>query len=192
MRIQEFNLLSESFQHKRRRFKLLPGLSMMVLLAVICITGAWWFVDDTVSTITTQADSSLVALENGGGAKSAVASSAEAQRIMSSATKKINTLNQLAKVEIAWPKAFSVTESLVQKDIVLSSMTYTQAGPDLGVQFSGSAPSSVSFANYIEYLRQNSAVKKVSVENFNYNATIGTVGFSVSLSLDRNSVIYTK
>jgi len=190
-RIAEINLLPSSSRRERQRFRYLPALAGMVLLAVVSVLSAWWVTSQAVLVLTNQTEERLKLLEASVSNPVMQASSADQALILTDTSRRISTINQLTATEVSWPKAFLVAESLVQKDIVLTSISYTGSNASLAVKFTGGAPSSVSFANYVDFLRQTNQISKVTVDSYAYNTSSATVSFTLTLNLSPKSVSFT-
>lgn len=187
--MKQINLLPLEVVAQRSRSRAVPALVLAVVVAAVAVLVPWWMLQGVEASLDEQ-----IVKEQGflGIATSEDARQSETfeTRSLALVTTKVEALNQLAAREIAWTKALSGLGGMIPKDIVLSSYTVTPMGTEVIYSLVGEAPSNLSFATFVESLRQNEAVDKVIVEGFVFSPTRSTVTFTVQVTSEVKSIQY--
>ena len=96
----------------------------------------------------------------------------------------------LSKADINWAKAFKIVGTLLQKDIILTSYSYSVATGNAVLSMTGTAPSNYSFTTFLQSLNTASIVTGVKVDGYSYAAQKQTVTFSISATIPMSQINY--
>lgn len=112
--------------------------------------------------------------------------------ISADAVQRITQLNALAASEVDWSKAFDLAGSIVPQDITLGNLNYAPAATSgtMTLSITGTAPSNVSFAVFMESLKSNQKITSVAVSGYSFDPATGTVTFSLAATVPLSSIDY--
>ncbi|CAN5163128.1 hypothetical protein BH11PAT4_BH11PAT4_4960 [soil metagenome] len=189
--MKQINLLPPEIASQRSRQRTIPALVLAVGAAVAAVLLPWWMLQGVETSLDEQLVKQQQVLGISQEATAPTDDSFETKSLTDIGTK-VQTLNQLAAREVSWTTALDSIGDLVPKDITLSSYTVTTNTTSVVYRMIGDAPSNVSFATFVESLRQNKQVTKVVVEGFVFSPTKGTVSFVVVVTSPIVSVQYSK
>lgn len=179
--MKQINLLPPELASQRSRQRAVPALVLAVVAAIGTIMLPWWMLRGVEASLDEQISHQQEVLGISTGSEKAAESSFESAAV-GEVGSKVAALNQLAAREVAWLSVLTTVGNLVPKDITLSTYTVTTNPTDVNIRLVGDAPSNLSFATFVESLRQNKLVSKVVVDGFSFSPTKGTVSFVVQVS----------
>jgi flagellar basal body-associated protein FliL len=184
--MKQINLLPQEVIAQQSRQRVVPVLVVAVLAAAAAALLPWWMLQGVEASLEDQ----LVKQQRllGVDAREEESKDAFQESSLGEITAKVSVLNQLSSREVSWEKALTALNQVLQKDIILSTYTAAPTATSMVYKITGEAPSNLSFANFVESLRQNKEVEKVVVEGFNFSPTKGTVAFNVQISIQLTSV----
>ena len=169
--MKQLNFLPESVRAKeadRQLITLLVGVGIFSLLAIAVL---WVAVRAEVSSVNRQV--ATVRAQEADVTKTVQVADTDTQS-------RIVALNALARVDTDWATVFQLTDSLVAKDITLSGFGLTSSANGILLTMTGTSPSSVSFASYVEAFQGSKLLVGTKVPGYNYSPSKGTVTFTVS------------
>jgi Tfp pilus assembly protein PilN len=189
--MKQINLLPPEVASQRSRQRTIPALIFAVGVAVAAVLVPWWMLQGVEASLDDQLTKQQQVLGIAVDTAAVTDDSFEAKSLAEIGTK-VQALNALAAREVSWMLALDSTGDLVPKDIVLSTYNITTNPTSVVYRMVGDAPSNVSFATFVESLRQNKQVTKVVVEGFVFSPTKGTVSFVVIVTSPIVSVQFSK
>ena len=188
--MKQINLLPPQIAIQQARYRRIPAFGVAVVLAVLLVLTPWYIfgsLNDSVAESVQKQEAVLgLGVPDVASAQASLAAS-QTTRLNS----KIEMINALSKREVSWNVAFGLVGKLVPKDIVLSSYSIDVLSSVVSFRLMGQAPSTVSFASFVQSLKQNTDLKTVSVETYTLTPATGTVLFSVSVTVSSSLVGYT-
>ncbi len=179
--MKQINLLPPELASQRSRQRAVPALVLAVLMASGTILLPWWMLRGVEASLDEQIVHQQEVLGISTGTGKVVDESFEVLSV-GEIGGKVAALNQLAARELSWLDVLTSVGNLVPKDITLSTYSVSTNPTDVNIRLVGEAPSNLSFATFVESLRQNKTVSKVVVEGFQFSPTKGTVSFVVQVS----------
>lgn len=185
--MKQINLLPPELANQARRQRVIPAVVLAVLVAVAGILVPWYI----FGTINEIAAASVDAQEKL--LTSSPQDTAKQDAIgkdLAVVANKTTLLNNLAKRETDWDKAFEQLSKLVPREIVLTSYNVGVSTVDTTIRLNGVAPTNLSFANFVESLKSNTELKSVAVDAFNFSPTKGDVTFTIIVILPIEKVRY--
>jgi Tfp pilus assembly protein PilN len=102
---------------------------------------------------------------------------------LADASARIAALNALAVREVNWGAVFVKAGAMTARDITVREVGVTRGLTQITYRLAGTAPSTVSYATYLETLRSLDGVVVVTEEGSTYAAGTGTVTFSVQVGV---------
>jgi Tfp pilus assembly protein PilN len=187
--MKQINLLPIEVRQRAVNQQIVPYLIGSVVIASAA-AGLVWFVLHQSIASTKQ---NIADLQNEQQLEAAaVAKAQQAGAASGDLQNRITLLNGLAKKDIDWQKTFTYIGNLTPKDIFLSGYSIGTATAGITFQATGVAPSNLSFANFMESLRESKFVVKPTVSGFTYDPLKQTVTFTVSWQVPAAQIAYTQ
>lgn len=189
--MEQINLLPESVRQRVARQRLVPYAVLAVLIGVAVVGAGWFALKANVSSL----DSQVAKREQDMADSATAALSKDAQlqatkQAASSLTTRSQILNQLSIQETNWSQAFVFLGSVIPKDVTVTAASYVVTDTGLSITMSGKAPSSISFATFVESLRLNKQLTKQNVDSFSLDTKDGSVTYSITLDVKPEVVRY--
>jgi len=179
--MKQINFVPATVVVKATQQRLIGAVVTAVVLAIVAAGGIWFGVNSERSHLTDQ----IAAVQTG-----AIESTATAAPVYSDTVSRITQLNTLSGSDIKWDAGFTLISTLLPKEITLGSFAFTSTTSGVGLKMVGTAPSNVSFASFVESIKQNATLTATKVESYAYNPTTGVVTFTVSCLIPRNKLAY--
>ncbi len=180
------NLLPPDIREQEVKHKTLPFLVVAVVAAVASVLLPWLTLRQVAADLQTQ----VTTKEAGLFQPVAVTAASDGEKETADLILRTKTLNALAAQEISWEKVFVLVQSTVPQDIVLKNYNVAVASTSVTVKMGGTAPSNLSFANFVETLKARTDFTQIVVDGFTFNPKEGTVTFSVTVTVKPELVTF--
>jgi len=186
--LSQINLLPSSYRQRRATRRLVAPIVIVLLLACGIIAIVWVGVKAEAKILTDR----VTALQN---APLIPSSSSSNEPVVAAinvpdASNRIVQLNSMSKGEINWTTAMDKAAKLIPQNIHLSAYTYSTATGTTTLRLSGTAPSNVGFAIFMQSLRDDATLTSNHVDSYTYNPVNGTVLFTVSVQFPATLITY--
>jgi len=185
--MKQLNLLPNELWERMYRRRFISTAIAVVVLALIGVGGLYMTVKAQVAAAEEQA-AERTALEQAAAQKAS--QDQQQYAINPDLTNRVKQINTLSTTDINWQRFFSYVGNLLPKDIVLTSYSYGVVTNVPTLKMTGTAPSNVSFANFVETLGHAQNVTNAHVDGYTYNPTKGSVTFSISVQVPITAINY--
>jgi hypothetical protein len=174
------NFVPQQIRRRHLRKQTIIASSIATLIAGVSVIGMWLSLKYDISLIKSKTAVQQVV----------VTKTTSAPIITPDIINRESAITALSKTDINWVKAFKVVGTLLQKDIVLTSYTYSVASGNVVLSMTGNAPSNYSFTTFLQSLNSATNISGVKVDGYTYSALKQTVTFSISASVPINQINY--
>lgn len=185
--MKQINLLPYNIIAKEQQTKQLPAFFVVVALAVVSVGGLWsfWKLEKHSADITLaraqESNAKLEAQKN-----KELADNNKDQAIK----QKILKINNYSKQELNWSQVFQNVAQIIPKNASIGTVNYVPGIDGLGVKISGTLPSNVDFAAFVQSLNLNQDLTAQKVDSYVYDPKLGGVTFTVSGKFLFNKLYY--
>jgi len=181
--MRQINLLPSELGAREVKQRTIPFVVIAVAAGIAAVVFPWLALKQVNSSISNQVAKrqlqvGLVVVPQN------VAANEAQTAALADTTNRISILNTLAKSEIDWQRVFDLVQASIPKDVVLTSYHVAVAGTTTTLDISGTAPSNLSFASFIDSLKVDTHYTVFVVDGFSYNATDGSVVFSITATIN--------
>jgi|GEM_PF-4427032 len=180
--MRQINLLPDELQAREVKQRTIPFIVVAIIAGIGAVVVPWLAlrqVNDALNTQVTSRQSQVGLVVSA----QSIAAAQQQNTDLLDVTKRIQVLNILAKQQIDWASVFSVVEGSIPKDVVLTNFHVADTASTVTLDMAGSAPSNLSFASFIDSLKLNTHFSVLLVNGFTYDATNGSVTFSLTASI---------
>lgn len=174
--MKPINLLPLQVRNQHKVRKLAVSAVFGAMVGLLCVGMLY----TTVKVEAGSVQAKVQEIQNAQAAQANKVAQAAAAANASSDSIRIQQLNLLAQTEINWDRALTKAGTIIPKDIKLSSFDYTVATGTVTLRLTGIAPSNVSFAVFMEFLKANTTFTGIKVEGYTYNPANGSVTFALN------------
>jgi hypothetical protein len=181
----KINLLPQEFRNREASQKATAAYVTALIIGAVIAGGGWWGMGQYYQI----QESELTNLQ---ASQSQVSASTTVTPTLSQvdSAQRITALNTLAKQEVNWSKVFSLVSSITAKDVTISTGSLGNSSSGVVWRCTGSAPSAMAFAGYVQAMNASTDITSVKVEAFAYSVVTGRVDFTISAIIPTSSVIY--
>ena len=187
--MKQVNFLPSELYERQVTHRTIPFLVIALIAGVAAVVLPWVI----LRSINSDLEAQVTKQQNNLGLNPSTVSEAQAasvQRQVNDVTNRTKILNLLATQEVNWAKVFQVVQNSVPKEVVLSTYNVSIASGDITLHMSGTSPSNLSFASFVDALKSNTQINKVVVDGFAYSPTNGSVTFSLTLGIKPQEVLF--
>jgi hypothetical protein len=187
--MKQINFLPADLHARELKHRTAAFLVVAFVVAVVAVVVPWLMVRSVGQDLRQQVTRREEQLALQPTAEDA-AGQLEQQRKVDDLIARTKALNDLAKQEVDWSKAFILVSSAVPQDVLLTTYTLTNTANTFTIKMVGTAPSNLSFASFVESLQGNERFTKVVVDGFTYSPEKGNVTFSVTLTAKTSQILF--
>jgi Tfp pilus assembly protein PilN len=186
--MKQINLLPLSIRRASAQRKLIPAAVIGLVLGAVLVGGSWFVLQQENTSLTTQVASATALKQQ---RVDQLEKERNANKVDETLKQRVDQLNTLSKNEIHWTQVFAQINSLINKDLKITTLSATQADPlSVGIKYGGDAPSNVSFASFIKALQNNASLQEMKIDTYSYAPSTGKVTFAISYKIPVTSVLY--
>ena len=188
--MKQINLVPITVRQRSVARRTVPYLALALILGLATAGLAWAALGIQVSSLQHEQDALI--LDEQARQQKQTAELASLQVDVDLKTR-VQQLNILAGKDINWHRAFSYVAGVTPKDIVMSSYSLATSSNGTTLKLVGSAPSNVSYATFVEYLKQSvgTVVTSYKVDGYTYDPKSGSVTFAISITVPTSKLSFT-
>ena len=181
--MKQINFIPESVQQHDARQRLIVATVFSLALGIVAVGVVWISLKASIEVV--QGGKSMNGMNSPSPSPKTGADSAHAKALMV----RVIALNELAKTEINWKRAFLLADSLVPRDTRLTGLVLSEdATHTTIIHLTGGAPSNLSFATFWQSLQVSPLISALKSEGYSYSPAKGTVSFSLSGQIPTNKI----